>query len=478
MNKDAVENVLESRYASAEMSRIFSPGFKFGTWRQLWIWLAESEAELGLPISDEQIDELRRTKDNLDLECAAAYEKKLRHDVMAHVHAWGDIAPNARGIIHLGATSQYVGCNTDLIQMREALKLLKVRLVQAIAHLTEFARTWKSQPTLGFTHFQSAQPTTVGKRAASWIQDLVMDYHEVVRLIDWLPFRGVKGTTGTQASFMELFDGDHERIDRLDRMVADKAGFPKLLTIAGQTYTRRIDSQIIHVLGTLSTSLSKFANDVRLLQHLKEVEEPFEKNQIGSSAMAYKRNPMRSERLNALCRIIAAQQQVIDQTASTQWFERTLDDSAARRIAISTAFLAADASLVLASNIGNGLVVYPKMIEARLLGELPFMATENIMMAAVKRGGDRQELHEKIRLHSLAAGKVIKEEGKPNDLLERIAGDKDFSVTLEELQEVMNPALYVGRAPELTERFLTEEVDPILAAEKDALAKGAVDLKV
>ena len=475
---DKVENVLESRYASAEMSRLFSPNFKFGTWRQLWIWLAESESELGLPISDEQLEELRTTKDKLNLEVAAAYEKKLRHDVMAHVHAWGEQCPTAKGIIHLGATSQFVGCNTDLIQMREALRLLQTRLVQGIFHLSEFARKWKNQPTLGFTHFQPAQPTTVGKRAAGWIQDLVMDYHEITRLIDWLPFRGVKGTTGTQASFMELFDGDQERIDRLDRMVADRAGFKKLLTITGQTYTRRIDSQVFHALGALSVSLSKFATDVRLLQHLKEVEEPFEKNQIGSSAMAYKRNPMRSERLCALARVLAAQQQVIDQTASTQWFERTLDDSAARRIAISTAFLAADASLVLLSNIANGLVVYPRMVEARLRSELPFMATENILMDAVKRGGDRQELHEKIRVHSLAAGKRIKEEGLPNDLLERIAGDSAFGVTLPELQAVMDPSRYVGRAPELTERFLQEEVDPILAANKKALSASEGELKV
>lgn len=475
---DKVENVLESRYASAEMSRLFSPNFKFGTWRQLWIWLAESESELGLPISDEQLEELRTTKDKLNLEVAATYEKKLRHDVMAHVHAWGEQCPTAKGIIHLGATSQFVGCNTDLIQMREALRLLQTRLVQGIFHLTEFARKWKSQPTLGFTHFQPAQPTTVGKRAAGWIQDLVMDYHEITRLIDWLPFRGVKGTTGTQASFMELFDGDQERIDRLDRMVADRAGFKKLLTITGQTYTRRIDSQVFHALGALSVSLSKFATDVRLLQHLKEVEEPFEKNQIGSSAMAYKRNPMRSERLCALARVLAAQQQVIDQTASTQWFERTLDDSAARRIAISTAFLAADASLVLLSNIANGLVVYPRMVEARLRSELPFMATENILMDAVKRGGDRQELHERIRLHSLAAGKRIKEEGLSNDLLERIAGDAAFGVTLPELQAVMDPSRYVGRAPELTERFLKEEVDPILAANKMALSASEGELKV
>jgi adenylosuccinate lyase len=475
---DKVDNVLESRYASSEMCRIFSPNFKFGTWRQLWIWLAESESELGLPISDEQLEELRATKDKLNLDVATAYEKKLRHDVMAHVHAWGEQCPTAKGIIHLGATSQFVGCNTDLIQMREALKLLKTRLVQGIFHLSEFARKWKDQPTLGFTHFQPAQPTTVGKRAAGWIQDLVMDYHEICRIIDWLPFRGVKGTTGTQASFLELFDGDQERIDRLDRMVADRAGFKKLLTITGQTYTRRIDSQVFHALGALSVSLSKFGSDVRMLQHLKEVEEPFEKNQIGSSAMAYKRNPMRSERLCALARVLAAQQQVIDQTASTQWFERTLDDSAARRIAISTAFLAADACLVILSNVANGLVVYPRMVEARLRSELPFMATENILMDAVKRGGDRQELHEKIRVHSLAAGKRIKEEGLPNDLLERIANDPAFGVTLPELQAVMEPSRYVGRAPELTERFLKEEVDPILAANKEALLASEGELKV
>lgn len=478
MSSNHVENVLETRYASAEMARIWSPDFKFGTWRQLWIWLAESEMRLGLPISPEQVQELKDTAANLDLDAAAAYEKKLRHDVMAHVHAWGDIAPNARGIIHLGATSQFVGCNTDLIQMRESLKIVRRRLAQTISALSQFARDWKDQPTLGFTHFQPAQPTTVGKRAAAWLQDLVMDYHEVVRLIEWLPFRGVKGTTGTQASFMELFNGDQGKIDQLDRMVADFAGFPRLLTITGQTYTRRVDSQVLHVLGTIAVSLSKMANDVRLLQHLKEVEEPFEKHQIGSSAMAYKRNPMRSERLNGLCRVAMAQQQIVDQTAATQWFERTLDDSAARRIAISTAFLAIDASLVLASNISKGMVVYPRMITARLMSELPFMATENIMMDAVKRGGDRQELHELIRVHSLEAGRRVKEEGLPNDLLERIANDKSFGVTLEDLKKVMEPRLYVGRAPELVERFLKEEVEPILSTEADAIAEGDVELKV
>jgi adenylosuccinate lyase len=478
MSSNHVENVLETRYASAAMARIWSPDFKFGTWRQLWIWLAESEMKLGLPITPEQINELKATAANLDLDAAAKYEKKLRHDVMAHVHAWGDIAPNARGIIHLGATSQFVGCNTDLIQMRESLQIVRKRLAQTISALSHFARDWKDLPTLGFTHFQAAQPTTVGKRAASWIQDLVMDYHEVVRLIEWLPFRGVKGTTGTQASFMELFNGDQSKIDQLDRMVSDAAGFSKVLTITGQTYTRRVDSQVLHVLGTIAVSLSKMANDIRLLQHLKEVEEPFEKNQIGSSAMAYKRNPMRSERLNGLCRVAMAQQQIIDQTAATQWFERTLDDSAARRIGISTAFLAIDASLVLASNISKGMLVYPRMITARLMSELPFMATENIMMAAVKRGGDRQELHELIRVHSLEAGRRVKEDGLPNDLLERIAGDKAFAVTMEDLQSVMDPKLYVGRAPELTERFLQEEVEPILVAEVDALAEGDVELKV
>jgi adenylosuccinate lyase len=475
---NAVENVLETRYASAEMARIWSPAFKFGTWRQLWIWLAESEKELGLPITDAQLAELRATKENIDFEAAARYEKKLRHDVMAHVHAWGDIAPQAKGIIHLGATSQFVGCNTDLIQMRDGLKVLQKRLARAIAALAKFADAHKDLPTLGFTHFQPAQPTTVGKRACTWLQDLVMDWHEVTRLIEWLPFRGVKGTTGTQASFMELFEGDEEKIDALDRMVTSKAGFQRPLTISGQTYTRHIDSRVMHVLGEIAVSCARMGNDVRLLQHLKEVEEPFEKDQIGSSAMAYKRNPMRSERLGALARVVQAQQQVIDATASAQWFERTLDDSAAKRISVSQAFLAADACLVIVENVASGLVVYPKMIEARLLSELPFMATENILMQAVKKGGDRQELHELIRQHSMAAGAVVKQEGKPNDLLDRLAADSAFGLTREQLDSVLDPKLYVGRAPSLVKRFLAEEVQPILDAETFALAEGAVDLKV
>jgi adenylosuccinate lyase len=477
-DEHAVENVLETRYASAEMARIWSPSFKFGTWRKLWIWLAESEKELGLPISEEQLQELRATASRIDYEAAARYEKKLRHDVMAHVHAWGDIAPKAKGIIHLGATSQFVGCNTDLIQMREALRILKKRLARAISALAAFAEEHKSLPTLGFTHFQPAQPTTVGKRACTWLQDLVMDYHEVSRLIGWLPFRGVKGTTGTQASFVELFSGDEEKIDALDRKVADKAGFPSLLTISGQTYTRHIDSRVLHVLGEIAVSVARMGNDIRLLQHLKEVEEPFEKDQIGSSAMAYKRNPMRAERLGALSRVVLAQQQVMDSTASTQWFERTLDDSAAKRICVSQAFLAADACLVIVENIASGLVVHPKMIEARLLSELPFMATENILMQAVKRGGDRQELHERIRVHSMAAGLVIKGEGKPNDLLDRLAADAAFGLDRSQLNALLDPALYIGRAPSLVDRFLAQEVRPILDAEKNALAEGAVDLKV
>ncbi|MBK8801400.1 MAG: adenylosuccinate lyase [Fibrobacteres bacterium] len=478
INENAVENVLETRYASAEMARLWSPAFKFGTWRRLWIWLAESEKELGLPITEEQLQELRDTASNLDLEAAARYEKKLRHDVMAHVHAWGDIAPKAKGIIHLGATSQFVGCNTDLIQMRESLVLLKKRLARSIGALAKFADEHKDLPTLGFTHFQPAQPTTVGKRACTWIQDLVMDYHEVARLIEWLPFRGVKGTTGTQASFMELFEGDEDKIDALDRRVTEKAGFNRPLTISGQTYTRHIDSRVIHVLGEIAVTVGRMGNDIRLLQHLKEVEEPFEKDQIGSSAMAYKRNPMRSERLCALSRIVMAQQQVIDSTAAAQWFERTLDDSAAKRISVSQAFLAADACLVLVENIASGLVVYPKMIEARLLSELPFMATENILMQAVKKGGDRQELHELIRVHSMAAGAVVKQEGKPNDLLDRLAADSAFGLTRAQLESVLDPKLYVGRAPSLVKRFLEEEVQPILQAESNALADSAVDLKV
>jgi adenylosuccinate lyase len=477
-DENAVENVLETRYASAEMARVWSPRSKFGTWRNLWLWLAESEQELGLPITDEQIQELKNTVQDIDFEAAARYEKKLRHDVMAHVHAWGDIAPKARGIIHLGATSQFVGCNTDLILMRQGLSILKKRLARSIWALSKFADQYKDLPTLGFTHFQPAQPTTVGKRACTWLQDLVMDWHEVSRLIQWLPFRGVKGTTGTQASFMELFDGNEEKIDALDRRVTEKAGFARPLTISGQTYTRHIDSRVIHVLGEIAVSVARFGNDIRLLQHLKEVEEPFEKDQIGSSAMAYKRNPMRSERLGALSRVVLAQQQVIDATASAQWFERTLDDSAAKRISVSQAFLAADACLVILENVVSGLVVYPKMIEARLLSELPFMATENILMQAVKKGGDRQELHERIRQHSMAAGAQVKQEGKPNDLLDRLASDLAFGLTREQLDSVLDPKLYIGRAPSLVTKFLSEEVRPILEAEREALSESAVDLKV
>lgn len=461
------DNPLIRRYASKEMSFLFSPQFKHQTWRSLWIHLAEAEKDLGLPITAEQVAELKSHATDIDFAEAEAQEKRVRHDVMAHVHAYGKQAPKAAGIIHLGATSAYVADNTDLIQMRDGLHLLRKRLLRVIASLAEFADKWKAQPQLGFTHFQPAQPVTVGKRATLWIQELLLDLEEIAQVADAMPFLGVKGTTGTQASFLELFAGDHAKVKKLDAEVTRRAGFARNLPVSGQTYTRKLDARALAALSSLAQSLSKFSTDLRLLQNLKEVEEPFEKSQIGSSAMAYKRNPMRSERIGSLARFVESLHASVAFTASTQWFERTLDDSANKRLAVAQAFLAADAMLILAENVSSNLVVYPKVIERRLREELPFMLTENIMMDAVKRGGNRQELHERIRVHSVEAARQVKEHGKPNDLLERIAGDKDFDTTVDKLVAMLDPALYTGRSKEQTEEFLAEQVKPALAKWND-----------
>ena len=463
MSKDCYESPLSSRYASKEMKYIFSPDMKFRTWRKLWIALAESEMELGLPITQEQIDELKANADNINYEVAEAREKLVRHDVMSHVYAYGQQCPKAKGIIHLGATSCYVGDNTDVIIMTEGLKLVRNKLVTVIRELAKFADKYKDLPTLAFTHFQPAQPTTVGKRASLWLQELLMDLEDVEYQLSKAKLLGCKGTTGTQASFLELFEGDHEKCKELDRRIAKKMGYSACFAVSGQTYSRKLDTQVLNVLSGIAQSAAKFSNDIRLLQHLKEVEEPFEKNQIGSSAMAYKRNPMRSERIGSLSRYVMVDVLNGAFTTATQWFERTLDDSANKRLSIPEAFLAIDGILNLYANVTDGLVVYPKVIEQRLRKELPFMATENIMMDAVKRGGDRQELHEKIRQHSMAASIVVKEEGGENDLLERIANDKSFGVTLEELEAILQPSKYVGRAPQQTTDFLNEVVYPAIA---------------
>ena len=463
MSKDCYESPLSSRYASKEMKYIFSPDMKFRTWRKLWIALAESEMELGLPITQEQIDELKANADNINYEVAEAREKLVRHDVMSHVYAYGQQCPKAKGIIHLGATSCYVGDNTDVIIMTEGLKLVRNKLVTVIRELAKFADKYKDLPTLAFTHFQPAQPTTVGKRASLWLQELLMDLEDVEYQLSKAKLLGCKGTTGTQASFLELFEGDHEKCKELDRRIAKKMGYNACFAVSGQTYSRKLDTQVLNVLSGIAQSAAKFSNDIRLLQHLKEVEEPFEKNQIGSSAMAYKRNPMRSERIGSLSRYVMVDVLNGAFTTATQWFERTLDDSANKRLSIPEAFLAIDGILNLYANVTDGLVVYPKVIEQRLRKELPFIATENIMMDAVKRGGDRQELHEKIRQHSMAASRVVKEEGGENDLLERIANDKSFGVTLEELEAILQPSKYVGRAPQQTTDFLNEVVYPAIA---------------
>lgn len=477
MSKDVYESPLNSRYASREMKYIFSPDFKFRTWRKLWIALAESEQELGLPITDEQIAELKAHADDINYDVAEAREREVRHDVMSHVYAYGVQCPKAKGIIHLGATSCYVGDNTDVIIMTEGLKLIRKKMVNLLDRLAKFADEYKNMPCLAFTHFQPAQPTTVGKRASLWLMDLLMDFSALEFQLSQMRLLGSKGTTGTQASFMELFEGDTEKVVALDRKIAEKMGFSSVFPVSGQTYPRKLDSQVLFVLSGIAQSAHKFSNDLRLLQHLKEIEEPFEAHQIGSSAMAYKRNPMRSERIASLSRYVIADATNPAVTAATQWFERTLDDSANKRISIPEAFLATDAILELYINIVSGLVVYPKMIEKRLNEELPFMATENILMAAVKKGGDRQELHERIRQHSMAAGRVVKVEGKPNDLLERIAADPAFGMTIEELRAELVPQNFVGRAPQQVTQFLQNDVQPILDRYHDLLGLE-VEIKV
>lgn len=464
--KNTYESPLTSRYASREMQALFSPDKKFRTWRKLWVALAESQMELGLDISQDQVDELKKNQDNINYDIAQAREKEVRHDVMSHVYAYGIQCPKAAGIIHLGATSCFVGDNTDLIIDYEALDLIKKRLVKLISILSRFADLYKDLPTLGFTHFQPAQPTTVGKRACLWIQDFIFDLESLEDFLQRRRLRGVKGTTGTQASFLELFDGDYEKVKLLDKMVAKKMGYEDVFAVTGQTYSRKLDSQLVNILAGIAQSATKFSNDIRLLQHLKEIEEPFEKNQIGSSAMAYKRNPMRSERIASLARYIIADMINPAMTVSGQWFERTLDDSANRRISVPEAFLATDAVLNLCANVSDGLVVYPKLIGQRLMKELPFMATENIMMDAVKKGGNRQELHEKIRLHSLAAARIVKEEGGENDLVDRIAGDPSFGISKEEILEILRPDLYIGCAPMQVMEFLENIVKPILDNEE------------
>ncbi len=470
---DRYQSPLSERYASKEMQYIFSPDMKFRTWRKLWIALAETEKELGLDITDEQIEELKAHQDDINYDVAKEREKQVRHDVMSHVYAYGVQCPKAKGIIHLGATSCYVGDNTDIIVMTEALKLVKKKLINVIDELAKFANEYKALPTLAFTHFQPAQPTTVGKRATLWIQEFLLDLEDLDHVLSNMKLLGSKGTTGTQASFLELFDGDHETIDKIDPMIAKKMGFESCFPVSGQTYSRKVDTRVLNVLAGIAASAHKFSNDIRLLQHLKEIEEPFEKSQIGSSAMAYKRNPMRSERIASLSRFVMAD--VINPmiTSATQWFERTLDDSANKRLSIPEGFLAIDGILDLCLNVVDGLVVYPKVIEKRLRSELPFMATENIMMDAVKAGGDRQELHEKIRTLSMEAGKNVKEKGLDNNLLELIAADPEFNMTLEDLQKTMDPAKYTGRAKEQVEAFLKNVVTPILAENKEILGMKA-----
>ena len=469
MSTDRYNSPLSERYASKEMQYIFSPDKKFRTWRRLWIALAETEKELGLPITQEQIDELKAHADDINYDVAKAREKEVRHDVMSHVYAYGVQCPKAKGIIHLGATSCYVGDNTDIIVMTEALRLVRKKLINVIAELAKFADQYKALPTLAFTHFQPAQPTTVGKRASLWLQEFCMDLEDLDHVLGIMKLLGSKGTTGTQASFLELFDGDQEKIDKIDPMIAEKMGFEKCVPVSGQTYSRKTDTRVLNVLAGIAASAHKMSNDIRLLQHLKEVEEPFEKSQIGSSAMAYKRNPMRSERIASLSRYVMIDALNPAITSATQWFERTLDDSANKRLSIPEGFLAVDGILDLCLNVVDGLVVYPKVIEKHLRSELPFMATENIMMDAVKAGGDRQELHEKIRTLSMEAGKTVKEEGKENNLLELIAADPSFNMTLEELEACMEPSRYTGRSGRQVEMFLRDVVNPVLEANKDVL---------
>ncbi|SFB99985.1 adenylosuccinate lyase [Alkalibacterium subtropicum] len=471
--RDSYTSPLETRYASKEMSYLFSNDKKFKTWRKLWVALAEAESELGLPISEEQLDELRTHVDDINYDVAEQKEKEIRHDVMSHVHAYGVQCPNAKGIIHLGVTSCFVGDNTDLIVMKEALLLTRKKVINVINELSEFAKDYKNVPTLGLTHYQPAQLTTVGKRATLWINELVIDLEKLDYVLDSLKFRGVKGTTGTQASFMNLFDGDADKVKALDQKVTEKMGFKETYRVTGQTYSRKVDSIVLNTLSEIAQSAYKFSNDLRLLQGMKEVEEPFGKKQIGSSAMAYKRNPMRSERMSALSRhvIVNALNPAI--TAATQWFERTLDDSANRRLSVSEAFLALDGVLNLYENVSSHLVVYEKVIAAHVEQELPFMATENILMEAVRRGGDRQELHEKIRMHSMASARRVKEEGLDNDLIDRIASDEAFNISKEDLMKVLKAENYTGRASGQVDEFISGYVQPILDANKDLLGMDA-----
>ena len=478
MATNLYESPLSSRYASREMLYLFSPDKKFTTWRRLWIALARAEMKLGLPITQAQIDEMEQHKDDIDYEAAARYERQLRHDVMAHIHAFGDLCPTAMPIIHLGATSCFVGDNTDVILMREGLELLRGKLVNLIDRLTKFAMEYRAMPTLGFTHFQPAQLTTVGKRATLWVNELVMDLEELEHRIDSLQFRGVKGTTGTQASFLELFGGDQEKVRQLEKLVSQEMGFEKVVPVCGQTYSRKMDANVLATLSGIAQSAGKFATDLRLLSHLKEMEEPFQDKQIGSSAMPYKRNPMRCERICSLARYVIVDALNPAFTSYNQWFERTLDDSANKRISIPEAFLAVDAILQIYLNVTDGLKVYPKVIERHLREELPFMATENIMMDAVKRGGDRQALHERIRIHSVAAGKVVKEEGGQNDLVDRIAGDPMFGLTKEEILAHMDPAAYIGRCPAQVEEFDRDVVEPIRRRYQAVLSDEQPELSV
>ncbi|WP_028123075.1 adenylosuccinate lyase [Epilithonimonas tenax] len=474
---NSYKNPLEERYSSEEMLFNFSHNNKFRTWRKLWVSLAEIEKDLGLDITDEQIAELKANVDNIDYDKAAEYEKKFRHDVMAHVHTYGDVAPSAKGIIHLGATSAFVGDNTDLIQIRDGLLILKKKLVNVMKNLADFSIQYKDLPTLGFTHFQPAQLTTVGKRATLWLQSLVLDIEELDFFLETLRFRGVKGTTGTAASFLELFNGDYSKVKHLDKELSKRFGFEKVFGVSGQTYDRKIDAKVVALLGNIAQSAHKFTNDLRLLQNLKEIEEPFEKNQIGSSAMAYKRNPMRSERIGALAKYVMSLTTSSAMVASTQWFERTLDDSANKRLTIPQAFLAVDAILLIWNNIMNGIVVYPNRINKHIMEELPFMATEYIIMEEVKAGGDRQEIHEIIRVHSMEASKQVKEEGKENDLIERILNDHSLKLDKSKLKEVLDPKNFIGFAPIQTEEFIANEVQPILDANSELLGLES-DLKV
>ena len=473
MSTDRYVSPLSERYASKEMQYIFSPDKKFRTWRKLWIALAETEMELGLPITQEQIDELKAHQDDINYDVAKAREKEVRHDVMSHVYAYGCQCPKAKGIIHLGATSCYVGDNTDIIIMTEALNLVHKKLINVLNELAAFADKYKDLPTLAFTHFQPAQPTTVGKRATLWMQEFCLDLEDLEHVISTMKLLGSKGTTGTQASFKELFEGDEEKINKIDPMIAEKMGFRECYPVSGQTYSRKVDTRVLNVLAGIAASAHKMSNDIRLLQHLKEVEEPFEKSQIGSSAMAYKRNPMRSERIASLSRYVIVDALNPAITSATQWFERTLDDSANKRLSIPEGFLAIDGILDLCLNVVDGLVVYPKVIRKHMMAELPFMATENIMMDAVKAGGDRQELHERIRELSMEAGKNVKVNGEENNLLELIAADPAFGLSLEDLKKTMEPSRYVGRAPEQVDAFLGQVVKPILEKYSDILGEKA-----